>query len=366
METFLFVVLIISGLTLVPCLLLFFRLLTRMNSHQQNPRWFDRLAEFCFVGLFPVSGIYLFRSECDIHPFDLESLPTAYSISALVTIAYYASRVHKERLSPLLLLFVASLLVGGLLFSIVICIHFSSNVLIVLFPIFNLFFLTPLFYVLYLIRELIHLNTYLSEQCAKFKNSEGAPWVFYEKLGSSRFAFVLYLLLPFAVMLQAILYLFGQKPDSIISEFTASCGFLLSNSQQCSCGGDHYLCSVAASGTPKLVRPVRMGWRKGEKIKVNRQLLVANAFENWLEESTPRLHKLLRKSYDACDIPVNRWSKHQRWANIIYLMMKPLEWLFLLWLYLVDQKPENRISLQYLPKHDFIQFKTKKHEKTTC
>ena len=28
-------------------------------------------------------------------------------------------------------------------------------------------------------------------------------------------------------------------------------------------------------------------------------------------------------------------------------MMKPLEWLFLAVLYLVDEKPENRIAVQY-------------------
>ena len=35
--------------------------------------------------------------------------------------------------------------------------------------------------------------------------------------------------------------------------------------------------------------------------------------------------------------------------DIIYYLMKPLEWLFLLVLYLVDRKPENRIALQYIP-----------------
>ena len=41
-------------------------------------------------------------------------------------------------------------------------------------------------------------------------------------------------------------------------------------------------------------------------------------------------------------------------ADIIYFLMKPLEWLFLLVLYLFDTNPENRIAVQYphkpLPK----------------
>ena len=35
--------------------------------------------------------------------------------------------------------------------------------------------------------------------------------------------------------------------------------------------------------------------------------------------------------------------------DVIYYLMKPLEWIFLLVLYLVDRKPENRIALQYIP-----------------
>lgn len=34
----------------------------------------------------------------------------------------------------------------------------------------------------------------------------------------------------------------------------------------------------------------------------------------------------------------------------MYLLMKPLEWIFVMILYLFDEKPENRIAGQYLPK----------------
>jgi hypothetical protein len=39
-------------------------------------------------------------------------------------------------------------------------------------------------------------------------------------------------------------------------------------------------------------------------------------------------------------------------ADFIYLLMKPLEWLFLAVLYTVDRKPENRIAKQYLSRAD--------------
>ena len=37
-------------------------------------------------------------------------------------------------------------------------------------------------------------------------------------------------------------------------------------------------------------------------------------------------------------------------ADAVYLIMKPLEWLFVAVLYLFDAKPEDRIARQYLPK----------------
>lgn len=35
-------------------------------------------------------------------------------------------------------------------------------------------------------------------------------------------------------------------------------------------------------------------------------------------------------------------------ADIVYILMKPLEWCFLIFLYLFDTRPERRIANQYL------------------
>ena len=46
----------------------------------------------------------------------------------------------------------------------------------------------------------------------------------------------------------------------------------------------------------------------------------------------------------------------KKWvADLIYFLMKPLEWLFLIVLYLTEVHPEDRIVLQYTGKgvHDF-------------
>ena len=92
-----------------------------------------------------------------------------------------------------------------------------------------------------------------------------------------------------------------------------------------------------------------MGLRHGHKVIVNRQLCIANAFEQVLEERTPRFHRAVRNFYDTYGFPVAKLIRSRYAADLVYLLMKPLEWFFLAVLYLTDARPENRIALQYLP-----------------
>ena len=110
---------------------------------------------------------------------------------------------------------------------------------------------------------------------------------------------------------------------------------------------EHYLCTVAAGGHRRIVKPLRNGRRHGHEVIVNRQLCVANAFEQLLEERTPRLHRAVRGLYDRCGYPIAKHIRTKAAADIVYLLMKPLEWLFLAALYLCDVRPENRIAVQY-------------------
>ena len=93
-----------------------------------------------------------------------------------------------------------------------------------------------------------------------------------------------------------------------------------------------------------------MGIRKGEKIVVNRQLCVANAFEDLIYEKTPRFHHFVRHVYDKYGFPLSKYITTPIKADITYILMKPLEWIFLITLYLFDKKPENRIATQYIGK----------------
>lgn len=104
-------------------------------------------------------------------------------------------------------------------------------------------------------------------------------------LRSKRWPFAAFLLMwPLLGFLIALLLLAGQSPDAVIKAFTETAQWNLSQrvAPQNIYYDEHYLCTVAAGGHKKIV--------------------------------------------------------------------KPLEWFFLLVLYLVDVNPENRIALQYTGK----------------
>jgi len=355
MEIF-FIIIILTSLVL-----LFF--LVRYTL-RPNPKAVisNTVLELIWVCILPGLGVAMFAdAECDAYPFEIKSIATTYTLWIVFAIAYIASRFYKKDLSPVALLFVSSSLLGGALFCLIICIHFMSMIFAMIIPVFNLLYLSPFVCLFLLVREIGRLNIFLKEKLSDADNSGGdhikslKEWL----LENNLFV-IMILVVPIQLFIQSILYVFGQKPDSLISQFTESCGYLLSYHQNCSCGGDHYLCSIAANGNRKLVKPLRLGLRKNERILVNRQLLIANAFENWLEEKCPKAHRIIRNAYDGCNIPVNTWSKKRRFANLLYVLMKPLEWLFLLWLYVIDTKPENRIAKQYLPQNELKNYSIKK------
>lgn len=163
---------------------------------------------------------------------------------------------------------------------------------------------------------------------------------------------------PMLGLLICILALFGQQPDAMIKAWTQTADWTLSTklpAQSLEYDG-HYLCTVAAGGHQKVVKPLRYGERHGHRVIVNRQLCVANAFEQLLEERMPVTHRHIRHFYDTCGFPIAKLIKTKLAADVVYILMKPLEWIFLLVLYLFDTKPENRIALQYLPPKDIRMF----------
>lgn len=159
-------------------------------------------------------------------------------------------------------------------------------------------------------------------------------------------------MIPLLAVMLLILVLFGQRPDSIVKAFTETADWTFS--QQIPPPPDysqgHYLCTVAAGGHAKLVKPQRMGLRRGDKIVVNRQLCVANAFEELIQDKLPRFHKCVRSFYDKHGYPISQHISTKLRADVVYILMKPLEFIFIAVLYMFDADPESRIAMQYTGK----------------
>lgn len=173
-----------------------------------------------------------------------------------------------------------------------------------------------------------------------------------------KYPVLIFLCLPLIFTLSALLLLFGQKPDSAIRAFTDTYKHGLSQldymCENVQCGG-HYLCSVAANGHNKVVKPKRLGMRKGSFIICNRQLLISNAFEELLEVHLPVGHKVIRRNYNKVGAVIHKHYhvfENKYLSDFIYLLMKPFELFFLVTLYVFDRNPENRIAQQYLKKKE--------------
>ncbi|MCU0327297.1 MAG: hypothetical protein MUF45_19080 [Spirosomaceae bacterium] len=157
------------------------------------------------------------------------------------------------------------------------------------------------------------------------------------------------LLFPVFLISTLILILFGQEPDSIVKIFTDTATWKLSQQTHPPIldHKGHYLCTVAAIGDPKIVKPIRFGQRNGKQIIVNRQLLIANAFEEMVQDFSPKLHFIIRQFYDKYGYNLSKQINTTPLSNITYFLMKPLEWFFLVCLYLFCIKPEQKINRQY-------------------
>jgi hypothetical protein len=207
---------------------------------------------------------------------------------------------------------------------------------------------------LYPINLLIIYGRVIREKAYELKMRNTVPpqsgiWGWINRSLSGRWFPLWALLLAFPLLGMAIIVslLFGQRPDDFIKAVTETADWTLSKKIAPPPSGGHYLCTVAAQGHAQLVRPKRTGIRHGSIIVVNRQLCVANAFEQILEERTPRLHRMVRHFYDHCGFSLSQHIKTRAAADIVYIVMKPLEWFFLLVLYLTTVNPEERIRGQY-------------------
>ena len=286
--------------------------------------------------------------------FSPEHRITVYVLIVLCIMSYGFSTFRKNLATPLLELLVNCFLMIGIALNIFIAIQTEEAVL---------WLLGNTSIVFLFLSQLYKSQQLIFGEIALWDNRDGNFFTMtsikiLKAKSFIKYPFLLILCLPLLLLLSVLLLVFGQRPDSMIRAFTdtykhglSQLDYMCDNVQ---CGG-HYLCSVAANGHSKVVKPERYGERNGGRIICNRQLLVANAFEELLEQRFPKVHSVIRKKYNRIGDIVHRYYRvfnNKFFSDIIYLIMKPLEYFFLFNLYLFDRKPENRIALQYLNRTD--------------
>lgn len=190
----------------------------------------------------------------------------------------------------------------------------------------------------------------MSDKVMNVGDNKKFQWLYSKMNSVSKYTIIVFISLFVVIAIFEIIFvLAGQGIDAPIKAFTDTADWTFS--QQIPPPPldhrGHYLCTVAAGGHEKVVKPLRLGTRRGETIVVNRQLCIANAFEEVIQEKFPKFHKKVRSFYDTYGYPISKHITTAFKADITYILMKPLEWIFLIFLYMVDIYPEQRISRQY-------------------
>lgn len=319
---------------------------------------------FSFINSLVKTGLPLTKYEFDSTPLNIYTpLSFEHSLTLLVfftlgVIAYYLLKSSKIDFAPIPYVILCSIVIINIIFSLLIftqLIGVKDSIDIVLSPILIIIGLNYLglsfMYISLLKSKMDNVRVIEEHLNKKFKNKWfNKIYIFFIKYNNKPILWII-TLFPVFIIIQLILVLFGQQPDSFIKVFFDTSNYTYSQvippDPIIIPGDSHYLCTVSARGHKKIVKPLRAGIRGNKRILVNRQLLVANAFENILEQYTPKTHKIIRYFYDKYGYPLSKHINTKFSADLTYFLMKPLEWIFLIVLYSIDKNPENRIHIQY-------------------
>jgi hypothetical protein len=273
-------------------------------------------------------------------PYRALAVPEVYGLVVLhllAVVAYAVSRRRPEALRPRDEALVAGALASGTVLHAVLAIQFFHMLpQVVLLP-FTFPVLTPYITLVLFGRELIRRLRRRGEERVEEPRALH-PWI--GLLAGS------HVVLGGWALFDALLF---GRADAAWRTFSQTCSHAFSALPIVQVpGGCHYLCTVAARGHTWLVQPERLGSRRGVLIVVNRQLAIANAFEDLLIARWPRFARACRATYDRFGLPVSRWLRHPLACDLVYVAMKPAEWAFYLALLLFDRtSPEARIARMY-------------------
>ncbi len=337
-----------------------------LDSPNPYVQWITRFnykaAPFIISTLGPLGGFLISWTANDHTKHDIFYTPinhdhflTIFIFYLISLVAFWLSILYKNKMPPLLEVFSLLGMAQGFILCTFLSIHFAHFMLVAFIPMLITFpLICPLLFGMLLFVQ-------IRKHFYGFREKQRDEDPVYDSLildHAHKFVandtvnnpFIFFLLLPFIAIQQSVLILFGQVPLSAIKAFTETTTYTFSQYAPPPDLGGHYLCTIASRGSHWLVRPLRKGIRRGKIIDVNRQLLVANAFEEWLEQNTPNFHRFLRKNYNKVGIPLNQMVNNKWMSNLMFIIMKPFECFFLIWLYTFDIAPEKRIQRQYLPK----------------
>ncbi|MFM9403412.1 DUF6688 family protein [Myroides odoratimimus] len=332
------------------------------------PKWEYTVASFYFISFIVFVMLMVFgyntryNEQLDlIDGGDYEFLGENHIFTYFVYFILYHIAIlmfwrKSNKLPPLQLSIGLSILLIGIVLNIFILIQLVGHDLS-LIPYSNLKARIPFLFMFFPFLSLI-LGASILVSILKLEHKEAKDKVFKHRflnicnnwLGNNLvFVESLVICAPLIVLITIILKIFGQDYDSLSKAFTETATWTFSQHLPPAPKDHqgHYLCTVAASGTPSIVKPLREGNRHGYVIMVNRQLLIANAFEELVQDISPRLHRIIRMNYDKYGYDLCKKITSARRANAIYILMKPLEWLFLVCLYLCCTNPEGKIKRQY-------------------
>ena len=288
-------------------------------------------------------------------PFSWKHFPTIATFLSLQLIALWMIWLKGSNLPPLSLVIFLSLIMIGIVINFNLILHLfhvndegnepsyrSLKFEAMVYPI--LVFLISIALIVKVMREKRKMSTeviYKNRVLARMNSVLNA------RLGKSLGMMIL--LFPVFFLITMILVLFGQESDSMLKVFreTTTWGYSQMTHPPYLDHQGHYLCTVAACGNPSIVKPIRIGNRHGNEIIVNRQLMIANAYEEMLSDYSPNFHRFVRKVYDNYGYGFSKNINTVKKSNVVYILMKPLEWLFLLNLYLFCNRPEQKINKQY-------------------
>lgn len=270
-------------------------------------------------------------------------IPTLLGFAGLLTLVTVKAEKLPPLLSALCIAAVTVMNVLQLVFAVQIILRVHNFELMLYVYHFNVFVLS-----MSAVKD--HLAQQIELLTNPNENAQSRSWLRCKIKKISQYNILIFAcLFLYIAVLEIIFILTGQGADAVIKAFTDTADWTFS--QQIPPPPKeykgHYLCTVAAGGHQKVVKPLRLGTRHGATIVVNRQLCIANAFEDYIHEKLPRFHRLIRGAYDKYGYPVSKHITTPRRADTVYILMKPLERAFLIFLYLFDTKPEQRISRQY-------------------